>query len=55
MQELLAKLNTLIIEIQNNTAAVNNLAALMISESDIEDESEDEVIKTYLDGTPFVG
>lgn len=55
MQELLATLNTLIEEIQNSTAAVNRLAAVMISEPDVEDESEQEVIKTYLDGTPIVG
>jgi hypothetical protein len=55
MQELLAKLSTLITEIHNNTAAINNLAAIMISDHEIEDESEEEVIKTYLDGTPIAG
>jgi len=55
MFELLEKLTILITEIHNNTAAVNKLAASLISETDIDGESEEEAIKTYLDGTPFVG
>jgi hypothetical protein len=55
MDILIEKLNVLISEIQSNTAAINKLAAFLISESDVEDESEEEVVKTYLDGTPFVG
>jgi uncharacterized protein YoxC len=56
MQELLEKLNTLIAEIQNNTAALNNMAASLHGDPDgvlsIDDE---EVIKTYLDGTRIAG